>query len=235
MKSHKAIGGQIFKMFRLSWNYKKWSLWNSFETIKGTQRHQRLSLKMFQLSWKLLEMILTIFWTCYRHLEIDSRALRGPIGRVFSFLWLYNQPFYMPPNLPRALRKGAVSSFLFFSFLFFSFLFFSFLFFSFLFFSFLFFSFLVVCLFFTVSKQFLLYHKKGEKWWPGGYYPAGVSGRVLYLTRFFLLLLLLLLLLATLPRLIASTCPNRFPPNFVTRTPDPWHLCHMTRMGSKVT
>ena len=110
MKSHKAIGGQIFKMFRLSWNYKKWSLWNSFETIKGTQRHQRLSLKMFQLSWKLLEMILTIFWTCYRHLEIDSRALRGPIGRVFSFLWLYNQPFYMPPNLPRALRKGAVSS-----------------------------------------------------------------------------------------------------------------------------
>ena len=55
-------------------------------------------------------MILTIFWTCYRHLEIDSRALRGPIGRVFSFLWLYNQPFYMPPNLPRALRKGAVSS-----------------------------------------------------------------------------------------------------------------------------
>ena len=112
MKSHKAIGGQIFKMFRLSWNYKKWSLWNSFETIKGTQRHQRLSLKMFQLSWKLLEMILTIFWTCYRHLEIDSRALRGPIGRVFSFLWLYNQPFYMPPNLPRALRKGAVSSFI---------------------------------------------------------------------------------------------------------------------------
>ena len=30
---------------------------------------------------------------------------------LFSFLWLYNQPFYMPPNLPRALRKGAVSSF----------------------------------------------------------------------------------------------------------------------------
>ena len=29
---------------------------------------------------------------------------------LFSFLWLYNQPFYMPPNLPRALRKGAVSS-----------------------------------------------------------------------------------------------------------------------------
>ena len=27
---------------------------------------------------------------------------------LFSFLWLYNQPFYMPPNLPRALRKGAV-------------------------------------------------------------------------------------------------------------------------------
>ena len=43
-------------------------------------------------------------------MEIDSRALRGPIGRLFSFLWLYNQPFYMPPNLPRALRKGAVSS-----------------------------------------------------------------------------------------------------------------------------
>ena len=60
-------------------------------------------------------------------------------------------------------------------------------------------------------------------------YPAGVSGRVLYLTRFFLLLL------ATLPRLIASTCPDRFPPNLVTRTPDSWHLCHLTRMGSKVT
>ena len=29
---------------------------------------------------------------------------------LFSFLWLYNQPFYMLPNLPRALRKGAVSS-----------------------------------------------------------------------------------------------------------------------------
>ena len=43
-------------------------------------------------------------------MEIDSRALRRPIGRLFSFLWLYNQPFYMPPNLPRALRKGAVSS-----------------------------------------------------------------------------------------------------------------------------
>ena len=42
--------------------------------------------------------------------EIDSRALRGPIRRLFSFFWLYNQPFYMPPNLPRALRKGAVSS-----------------------------------------------------------------------------------------------------------------------------
>ena len=30
---------------------------------------------------------------------------------LFSFLWLCNQPFYMPPNIPRALRKGAVSSF----------------------------------------------------------------------------------------------------------------------------
>ena len=30
---------------------------------------------------------------------------------LFSFLWLCNQPFYMPPNLPRALRKGAVSSY----------------------------------------------------------------------------------------------------------------------------
>ena len=74
-------------------------------------RGQRLSLKMFQLSWKLMEMILTIFWTSLRYLGIDSRALRGTIGRLFSFLWLYNQPFYMPPNLPRALRKGAVSSF----------------------------------------------------------------------------------------------------------------------------
>ena len=49
------------------------------------------------------------------YLEIDSRALRGPIGRLFSFLCLYNQPFYMPPNLPRALRKGAVSSSFFLS------------------------------------------------------------------------------------------------------------------------
>ena len=73
-------------------------------------RGQRLRLKMFQLSWKLMGMILTIFWTSLRYLEIDSRALRGTIGRLFSFLWLYNQPFYMPPNIPRALRKGAVSS-----------------------------------------------------------------------------------------------------------------------------
>ena len=77
-------------------------------------RGQRLSLKMFQLSWKLMGMILTIFWTSLRYLGIDSRALRGTIGRLFSFLWLYNQPFYMPPNLPRALRKGAVSSSFFF-------------------------------------------------------------------------------------------------------------------------
>ena len=77
-------------------------------------RGQRLSLKMFQLSWKLMGMILTIFWTSLRYLGIDSRALRGTIGRLFSFLWLYNQPFYMPPNLPRALRKGAVSSSSFF-------------------------------------------------------------------------------------------------------------------------
>ena len=28
---------------------------------------------------------------------------------LFLFL-LYNQPFYMPPNIPRAFRKGAVSS-----------------------------------------------------------------------------------------------------------------------------
>ena len=69
-------------------------------------RGQRLSLKMFQLSWKLMGMILTIFWTSLRYLGIDSRALRGTIGRLFSFLWLYNQPFYMPPNLPRALRRA---------------------------------------------------------------------------------------------------------------------------------
>ena len=54
---------------------------------------------------------------------------------LFSFLWLCNQPFYMPPNLPRALRKGAVSSFFLSFFL----------------------------------------------------YPAGDSGRVLFLTRFFFL------------------------------------------------
>ena len=39
-------------------------------------------------------------------MEIDSRALRGPIGRLFSFLWLYNLRFHIPPNLARALRKG---------------------------------------------------------------------------------------------------------------------------------
>ena len=33
-----------------------------------------------------------------------------PIGRLFLFLRLYNQDFYMPPNLTCALRKGAVSS-----------------------------------------------------------------------------------------------------------------------------
>ena len=59
-------------------------------------------------------------------------------------------------------------------------------------------------------------------------YPAGYC--ILLVSFFFFFLLL-----ATLPRLIASTCPDRFPPNLVTRTPDPWHLCHMTRMGSKVT
>ena len=42
-------------------------------------------------------------------------------------------------------------------------------------------------------------------------------------------------LLATLLRLIAPTCLDRFQLNLVTRTPDPWHLCHMTRVGSKVT
>ena len=114
LKGDKEVKGHVVKMFRLSWNYKQWSLWNSFETIKGSQRRQRLSLDMLQLSWKLLEMIHTIFWTCERYLEIDSKALRGPIGRLFSFLWLYNQPFHMPPNLPRALRKGAVSSSFFF-------------------------------------------------------------------------------------------------------------------------
>ena len=39
----------------------------------------------------------------------------GTIMCLFSFLWLYNQPFYMLPNLPRALRKGAVSSSFFLS------------------------------------------------------------------------------------------------------------------------
>ena len=59
-------------------------------------------------------------------------------------------------------------------------------------------------------------------------YPAGYC--ILLVSFFFFFLLL-----ATLPRLIASTCPDRFPPNLVTRTPDSWHLCHLTRMGSKVT
>ena len=42
-------------------------------------------------------------------------------------------------------------------------------------------------------------------------------------------------LLATLLGLIAPTCLDWFQPNLVIRTPDPWHLCHMTRVGSKVT
>ena len=42
-------------------------------------------------------------------------------------------------------------------------------------------------------------------------------------------------LLATLPRLISLTCLDRFQPNLVTRTPDPWHLCHLITVGSKVT
>ena len=98
-------------------------------------------------------MILTIFWTCYRHLEIDSRALRGPIGRVFSFLWLYNQPFYMPPNLPRALRKGAVSSFFLLSFFFLSF-------------------FLTICFFFHMLDR--IFTKLGQKQvWMDGYKTYG--------------------------------------------------------------
>ena len=64
-------------------------------------------------------------------------------------------------------------------------------------------------------------------------YPVGASDRVLYLTRFFFLSFFFLL--ATLQRLIASTCFDRFQPDLVIRTPDPWHLCHMTRVGSKVT
>ena len=40
-------------------------------------------------------------------------------------------------------------------------------------------------------------------------------------------------LLATLPRLISSSCLDRFQLNLVTRTPDPWHLCHMIRVGSR--
>ena len=77
-------------------------------------------------------------------------------------------------------------------------------------------------------------------------YPAGSTDRVLYPSRYpagaaagscFLLVssFFFLLLLATLLRLIASTCLDRFQPNLVTRTPDPWHLCHMTIVGSKVT
>ena len=66
-------------------------------------------------------------------------------------------------------------------------------------------------------------------------YPAGDTGRVLYPSRFFFLSSFFLLLLATLLRLIASTCLDRFQLNLVTRTPDPWHLCHMTTVGSKVT
>ena len=60
-------------------------------------------------------------------------------------------------------------------------------------------------------------------------YPAGYC--ILLVSFFFFFFFFLLL--ATLPRLIASTCPDRFPPNLVTRTPDSWHLCHLTRMGVK--
>ena len=48
-------------------------------------------------------------------------------------------------------------------------------------------------------------------------------------------LVLSFFLLATLLRLIASTCFDRFQPDLVIRTLDTWHLCHMTTVGSKVT
>ena len=64
------------------------------------------------------------------------------------------------------------------------------------------------------------------------FYPAGSTGRVLYLTRFFFLSFFLL---ATLLRLKALTCFDRFQPDLVIRTPDTWHLCHKTTVGSKVT
>ena len=60
-----------------------------------------------------------------------------------------------------------------------------------------------------------------------------------FLSSFFFLSFFFLLssffLLATLQRLIASTCFDWFQPDLVIRTPDPWHLCHLTRVGSKVT
>ena len=57
------------------------------------------------------------------------------------------------------------------------------------------------------------------------------TGSCILLVSFFLSFFLL----ATLPRLISLTCLDRFQPNLVTRTPDPWHLCHMIRVGSNVT
>ena len=58
--------------------------------------------------------------------------------------------------------------------------------------------------------------------------PAGYC--ILLVSSFFLSFFLL----ATLLRLIASTCFDRFQPDLVIRTPDTWHLCHMTTVGLKV-
>ena len=58
-------------------------------------------------AYNLVDM-LKIFGNWWKGIE------GGTIVCLFSFLWLCNQPFYMPPNLPRALRKGAVSSSFFF-------------------------------------------------------------------------------------------------------------------------
>ena len=82
-------------------------------------------------------------------------------------------------------------------------------------------------------------------------YTVAVCDCVFLLYDFFLLLLLLytvavcdcvfllydffLLLLSTLQSLISPTWLDRFWPDLVTSTGWPSHLCHMTRLGSKVT
>ena len=78
------------------------------------------------------------------------------------------------------------------------------------------------------------------------FYPAGAAAGSCFLLVsssytvavcdcVFLLYDFFLLLLSTLQSLISPTWLDRFWPDLVTSTGWPSHLCHMTRLGSKVT